>query len=151
MSGHILGHYDPYDFSDTDSDEDYYYDHGVKLEDEDVDMDSLAGYEANSHHSFRTKSEPTSSAPSAVSFRAMTEASNQSSYTSYEREEGEEGSRSPSPAASVVSMTESIRTHMYRQEHGRDLNNYCEVYKLPADEEEWLRLGMCTPYASSTI
>lgn len=142
MSGQTLGHYDPYDFSDnSDSDEEYYYDHGLKLEDEDVDMDRD---DEESHHSFMTGSSAIgSSVPSAVSFRAMTEASHQSSYTSYDRSEGDEGSRSASPA-SVISMTESIRTHMYRQEHGRNLNNYSEVYKLPADDEEWHRLGMCT-------
>ena len=49
--------------------------------------------------------------------------------------------RSPSPAPSVVSMSSSTRENLLRQEHGRSLNNYSEVYGLPADQEEWVRLG----------
>ena len=49
--------------------------------------------------------------------------------------------RSGSPAPSVYSVTSSIRAASYRQEYGRDLNNYSEVYQLPADDEELDRLG----------
>lgn len=49
--------------------------------------------------------------------------------------------RSPSPGPSVMSMTSSIRAAAYRHEYGRGLNNYSEVYRLPADEEELDRLG----------
>lgn len=42
---------------------------------------------------------------------------------------------------SVFSITSSIRALAYRQEYGRDLNNYSEIYRLPADEEELERLG----------
>lgn len=49
--------------------------------------------------------------------------------------------RSPSPAPSVISMTNSIRENMLRQEHGRSINNFSEVYALPADEAERDRLG----------
>lgn len=49
--------------------------------------------------------------------------------------------RSPSPAPSmVVSVTSSMETQIYRQEYGRNLNNYSDVYRLPADEEELERL-----------
>jgi hypothetical protein len=34
-----------------------------------------------------------------------------------------------------------MRTQAYRQEFGRGINNYSEVYRLPADEEELARLG----------
>ncbi|KAH9178870.1 hypothetical protein EDB89DRAFT_987720 [Lactarius sanguifluus] len=50
--------------------------------------------------------------------------------------------RSGSPAPSVYSVTSSIRAASYRQEYGRGLNNYSEVYQLPADDEELDRLGI---------
>jgi len=34
-----------------------------------------------------------------------------------------------------------MRDQIYRQEYGRGLNNYSNVYRLPADEEEFDRLG----------
>ena len=37
------------------------------------------------------------------------------------------------------------RNFLYRQEHGRGLNNYCKIYRLPVDDEEFERL--CTPVA----
>jgi hypothetical protein len=49
--------------------------------------------------------------------------------------------RSASPAPSVASMTSSLREQAYRLEYGRGLNNYSEVYRLPADDEELERLG----------
>ena len=49
--------------------------------------------------------------------------------------------RSPSPAPSVFSMTSSLRAQAYKTEFGRGLNNYSDVYRLPADEEELERLG----------
>lgn len=49
--------------------------------------------------------------------------------------------RSGSPAPSVYSVTSSLRAASYRQEYGRGLNNYSEVYRLPADDEELDRLG----------
>jgi hypothetical protein len=49
--------------------------------------------------------------------------------------------RSGSPAPSVYSVTSSIRAASYRHEYGRGLNNYSEVYQLPADDEELDRLG----------
>jgi hypothetical protein len=49
--------------------------------------------------------------------------------------------RSSSPAPSVYSVTSSLRAASYRQEYGRGLNNYSEVYRLPADDEEFDRLG----------
>ncbi|KAF8347040.1 S-adenosyl-L-methionine-dependent methyltransferase, partial [Amanita rubescens] len=48
--------------------------------------------------------------------------------------------RTPSPVPSVISISSSMRENLLRQEHGRSLNNYSEVYGLPADEEEWVRL-----------
>ena len=49
--------------------------------------------------------------------------------------------RTGSPAPSVWSITNSIRTQAVRQEFGRGVNNYSEVYRLPADDEELIRLG----------
>lgn len=46
-----------------------------------------------------------------------------------------------SPAPSVYSVTESIRQQSYRLEYGRIVNNYSDVYGLPADEEETYRLS----------
>ncbi|KAG9313965.1 S-adenosyl-L-methionine-dependent methyltransferase [Chiua virens] len=48
--------------------------------------------------------------------------------------------RSASPVPSVLSVTSSVRAQAYRQEYGRGLNNYSDVYRLPADEEELDRL-----------
>jgi len=48
--------------------------------------------------------------------------------------------RSGSPAPSIYSVTSSIRAASYRHEFGRGLNNYSEVYQLPADDEELDRL-----------
>ena len=59
-----------------------------------------------------------------------------SSFTSYDV-----SLRSGSPTPSVWSVTSSIRANAYKQEFGRDLNNYSEVYRLPADAEELERLG----------
>jgi hypothetical protein len=41
----------------------------------------------------------------------------------------------------VLSVTSSMREQIYKEEFGRNLNNYSEVYRLPADEEELERLG----------
>lgn len=49
--------------------------------------------------------------------------------------------RSNSPAPSVMSMSSALRQALYKQEFGRNLNNYSNVYQLPADEEELDRLG----------
>lgn len=57
--------------------------------------------------------------------------------------------RSESPAPSVMSMSSSLRASAYRHEYGRGLNNYSEVYRLPADDEELDRLGApCIPHIS---
>lgn len=60
-----------------------------------------------------------------------------SSYTSYDV-----SMRSASPAPSVWSMTSSLRAQVFKHEYGRGLNNYSEVYRLPADDEELDRLGV---------
>jgi len=54
--------------------------------------------------------------------------------------------RSPSAAPSVFSMTSSMCAQVYKKEYGRDLNNYSDVYWLPADEEELERLGRLCAY-----
>ncbi|GLB35760.1 putative methyltransferase [Lyophyllum shimeji] len=58
-----------------------------------------------------------------------------SSHTSYDV-----SMRSGSPAPSVFSVTSSIRAQAVKHEFGRGINNYSEVYRLPADEEELDRL-----------
>ncbi|KAJ7148906.1 hypothetical protein C8R46DRAFT_863290, partial [Mycena filopes] len=35
----------------------------------------------------------------------------------------------------------SMRTQAFKQEYGRKLNNYSELYRLPADDEELDRLN----------
>ncbi|KAJ7361299.1 hypothetical protein DFH08DRAFT_843703 [Mycena albidolilacea] len=57
------------------------------------------------------------------------------SHTSYDV-----SMRSASPTPSVWSMTSSMRSQAFKQEFGRELNNYSEVYRLPADDEELDRL-----------
>lgn len=49
--------------------------------------------------------------------------------------------RSASRPPSVFSFTSSLRANAFRHEYGRGLNNYSEVYRLPADDEELERLG----------
>ncbi|KAJ7651499.1 hypothetical protein DFH06DRAFT_1187109 [Mycena polygramma] len=49
--------------------------------------------------------------------------------------------RSVSPTPSVWSVTSSLRATAFKQEYGRELNNYSEVYRLPADDEELDRLN----------
>ena len=49
--------------------------------------------------------------------------------------------RSSSSGASVFSMSSSVRAQSFKHEYGRSLNNYSEVYQLPADDEELDRLG----------
>lgn len=51
-----------------------------------------------------------------------------------------ERSRASSPTPSVFSMTSSIHAMAYREEFGRMVNNYSEVYRLPADDDELDRL-----------
>ncbi|KAK7465267.1 hypothetical protein VKT23_005246 [Stygiomarasmius scandens] len=58
-----------------------------------------------------------------------------SSHTSHDA-----SMRSASPAPSVMSVSSSFRAQAYKHEYGRGLNNYSEVYRLPADEEELSRL-----------
>ncbi|KAJ3879675.1 hypothetical protein F5051DRAFT_451309 [Lentinula edodes] len=48
--------------------------------------------------------------------------------------------RSASPTPSVWSITSSMRAQAFKHEYGRGLNNYSEVYRLPADDEELERL-----------
>lgn len=59
--------------------------------------------------------------------------------------------RSPSPAPSVFSVTSSMRAAAFRLEYGRGLNNYSDVYRLPADDEELQRLGACHPACTSQL
>ncbi|KAJ7708943.1 hypothetical protein B0H17DRAFT_1031304 [Mycena rosella] len=48
--------------------------------------------------------------------------------------------RCASPTPSAWSMTSSIRAQAFKKQYGRELNNYSEVYRLPADGEELDRL-----------
>lgn len=63
-----------------------------------------------------------------------------SSHTSYDAAAA--STRSVSPVPSVISMTDSVRSQIYRSKYGREFNNFSDVYALPADEEEMDRLGM---------
>lgn len=76
---------------------------------------------------------------SADSTGSMLYATTSSSATSHDWE-----MRSASPAPSMYSMTNSLRAASYVREFGRGINNYSEVYRLPADEEEFERLGACS-------
>ena len=51
---------------------------------------------------------------------------------------------SMSSGASVFSISSSVRAQSFKHEYGRDLNNYSEVYQLPADDEELERLSQLT-------
>jgi hypothetical protein len=97
--------------------------HLVMPMDSDSDIDDSDGYSVASLPPF-------SPTPSAGA----------SSHTSYDV-----SMRSGSPTPSVWSMTSSIRAQAFKQEFGRGLNNYSEVYRLPADDEELDRLGFFAP------
>lgn len=60
-----------------------------------------------------------------------------SSRTSFDYEPSPE----PSPSRSVTSLTPSMREQAYKTQYGRAINNFSDVYGLPADEEELARLG----------
>jgi hypothetical protein len=77
---------------------------------------------------------------SVDSFPAFSARGTASSHTTMS-----EMDRSASPAPSVYSVTSSVRAQAYRDEFGRALNNYSEVYRLPADNDELDRLGMWLP------
>ncbi|KAF8963921.1 hypothetical protein BDZ97DRAFT_1939378 [Flammula alnicola] len=62
-----------------------------------------------------------------------------SSMSSYDRDPAEMRSTSP---VSVISMTSSMQSAIYRREYGRNLNNYSDIYRLPADDEELQRLDL---------
>ncbi|KAF8220782.1 S-adenosyl-L-methionine-dependent methyltransferase [Tricholoma matsutake] len=77
-----------------------------------------------------------SDAESVVSLPPFSPAPSVDSYTtSYDA-----SMRSGSPAPSVWSITSSILSQAVRQEFGRGVNNYSEVYGLAADDEELHRL-----------
>lgn len=57
--------------------------------------------------------------------------------------------RSVSPSPSVWSMTSSLQERVYKNEYGRRLNNYSEVYRLPADDEELERLSAHSSFSPS--
>jgi hypothetical protein len=59
--------------------------------------------------------------------------------------------RSGSPTPSVYSVTSSLREQAYRDEFGRSLNNYSEVYRLPADMDELERLGASRGHLHSLV
>jgi len=59
--------------------------------------------------------------------------------------------RSASPTPSVFSMTSSLRAQAFKHEFGRGINNYSEVYRLPADDPELERLGMRFSSLFSTL
>lgn len=49
--------------------------------------------------------------------------------------------RTASPAPSVISISSSLRAAAYREAYGRGINAQSEIYMLPADDEEFERLG----------
>lgn len=63
-----------------------------------------------------------------------------SSATSYSIDQS---MRSPTPV-SVMSIDSTMQ--LFKREYGRELNNYSDVYNLPADEEELGRLGKYLPH-----
>ncbi|KAF9011052.1 S-adenosyl-L-methionine-dependent methyltransferase [Cyathus striatus] len=88
--------------------------------------------------SLDSDSDTDSEALSIVSFPRFSDVDSEaSSRTSYEQTNS---NVSHSPALSIMSMSSSLRSQVYKQEYGRDLNNYSEVYRLPADDEEMHRL-----------
>lgn len=86
----------------------------------------------------RTPTEGEDDASSIMSTSSCFAGSHATSATSHDVE-----MRSVSPAPSVYSVTSSIRAASYRHEYGRGINNYSDVYRLPADDEEFERLGTC--------
>lgn len=93
---------------------------------------------ADSLHALDLDDDDTDAASSVVSFPSSCfPTRSESSCTSYENSTD----RSPSPTPSVFSVTSSVRAQAYRELHGRAVNNYSDVYSLPADEKELDRLS----------
>jgi hypothetical protein len=46
----------------------------------------------------------------------------------------------------MYSITSSLRASSFRYEYGRGVNNYSDIYWLPADDEENDRLGASREY-----
>lgn len=84
---------------------------------------------------------PDSSAWSPTSSFSPPPFSHSDDASSVTSEDWERAMQSPSPAPSVYSLTSSLREQSFRREYGRELNNYSEVYRLPADDEELERLS----------
>ncbi|KAH6917073.1 S-adenosyl-L-methionine-dependent methyltransferase [Coprinopsis sp. MPI-PUGE-AT-0042] len=80
------------------------------------------------------QSDPSSGA-SFPSFSSSSSVS--SSVTSYTHDPSDsEGS----PPTAVIELTDEQHAAMYKEEYGRSLNAYSDVYQLPVDEEEFGRL-----------
>ncbi|KAF6743763.1 hypothetical protein DFP72DRAFT_111671 [Ephemerocybe angulata] len=134
-------YYDPYDFISDDSSSEELQD-----DSEDYDMASaaggLAGTQSQGLLSSASSGDDMSISDVASSFHErkhrvfspVPRASTMSSYSYHSSERF----RSPSP--DNRSMTDSLRETLYREEYGRTLNTYSDVYRLPADEEEIDRL-----------
>ncbi|KAF5335716.1 hypothetical protein D9611_009744 [Ephemerocybe angulata] len=140
-------YYDPYYFiSDDESTESV--EEGTQQEEEeedDYEMDSyVCSDKAPSQDSASTVSGGDDMSISDVAssfqekknrvFSPVPRASTMSSYSYHSSERF----RTPSP--SNQSLTPSMRDTLVREEFGRDLNTFSDVYRLPADEEEIDRL-----------
>lgn len=60
-------------------------------------------------------------------------------------------SRAGSPAPSLRSITSADMMQAFTEEHGRIINGVSDIYKLPVDEEELSRLGVCDPRIRSAV
>ncbi|KZT27548.1 S-adenosyl-L-methionine-dependent methyltransferase [Neolentinus lepideus HHB14362 ss-1] len=98
-------------------------------------MAALAASSSRMHRDYESDDE--SDALSSVGMGSYAPSSVSTSATSYDVDVS---IRSASPAPSVWSITNSMRERIFRHEYGRGLNNYSDVYRLPADEEELERL-----------
>ncbi|KAF6754291.1 S-adenosyl-L-methionine-dependent methyltransferase [Ephemerocybe angulata] len=134
-------YFDPYDFISDDSSNESV----SEVQDEDYDMASSAGSDMTQSQgsgSSASSGDDMSISDVASSFQEkknrvfspIPRASTMSSYSYHSSEQF----RTPSP--SNQSLTASMRETLYREEYGRELNTFSDVYRLPADEEEIDRL-----------
>ncbi|KAJ3717267.1 hypothetical protein DFJ43DRAFT_1099560 [Lentinula guzmanii] len=92
-------------------------------------------FDSNSSMDFSSDTEDSDSCSTSSSSIFSPQSSASTSKTSYVP-----SARSASPVPSVWSLTSSMRAQAFKHEYGRGLNNYSEVYRLPADDEELDRL-----------
>lgn len=100
-------------------------------------FDTLTFHHFHSHPSMDLESDVNETESERYSMASTSMASR--SVSSAPSSEIDHSMRSPSPL-SVMSINSDMK--FFKNEFGRQLNNYSDIYRLPADTEELNRLGI---------